>query len=127
MLTDDACCQLIHSLVIVRIDYCNSLWYTGFYFVSIAKILNTAARNLKKIHKFFHITDILQDLHWLPIRQCITFKILLLTYQAFHITAPDYLCELITPYCTRTALNLIVYRPGYFTVHPPGSKWTKIY
>ena len=21
----------------------------------------------------------------------------------------------------------IVYRPGYFTVHPPGSKWTKIF
>ena len=64
----------------------------------LQKVLNTAARILKKIPKFSHITDILKDLHWLPIRQRITFKILLLTYQAYHNTAPDYLCELITPY-----------------------------
>ena len=93
MLTDDACCQLIHSLVIVRIDYCNSLWYTGFYLFQLQKVLNTAAHNLKKIPKFCHITDILQNLYWLPIRQRITFIILLLTYQVFHITAPDYLYD----------------------------------
>ena len=52
----------------------------------LQKVLNTAARILKKIPKFSHITDILKDLHWLPIRQRITFKILLLTYQAYHNT-----------------------------------------
>ena len=31
------------------------------------------------------------DLHWRPIRQRITFKILLLTYQAYHNIAPDHL------------------------------------
>ena len=46
-----------------------------------------------------------KDLHWLPIRQRITFKILLLTYQAYHNTAPDYLCELITPYCNARNLR----------------------
>ena len=62
------------------------------------KILNTAPSIFKKIPKFFHITDILKDLHWLLIKQRIAFKILLLTYQAYHNTAPNYLCELITLY-----------------------------
>ena len=91
MLTDDACSQLIHSLVTVRIDYCNSLLYgmPDSTLFRLQKVLNTAARILKKIPKFSHITDILTDLHWLPIRQRIAFKILLLTYQAYHNTAPD--------------------------------------
>ena len=79
----------------------------------LQKVLNTAARILKKIPKFSHITDILKDLHWLPIRQRITFKILLLTYQAYHNTAPDYICELITPYCSARNLrsNDMMVRP----------------
>ena len=81
MFTDDACSQLIHSLVTVRIDYCNSLLYgmPDCTLFRLQKVLNTAARILKKVSKFSHITDILKDLHWLPSRQRITFKILLLT------------------------------------------------
>ena len=71
MLTDDACSQLIHSLVTVRIDYCNSLLYgmPDSTLFQLQKVLNTAARIINKIPKFSHITDILKDLHWLPIRQ----------------------------------------------------------
>ena len=96
ILNDDACSQLIHSLVTVRIDYCNSLLYgmPDSALFRLQKVFNTAARIFKKIPKFSYISDILKDLHWLPIRQRITFKILLLTYQAYHNTAPDYLCEL---------------------------------
>ena len=100
MLTDNACSQLIHALVTVRIDYCNSLLY-GLPDCSLSRlqrILNTAARILCKIHKFDHITKTLLDLHWLPIQQRILFKILILTYQAYHKTAPQYLCDLIMPY-----------------------------
>ena len=100
MLTDNACCQLIHALVTVRIDYCNSLLY-GLPDCSLSRlqrILNTAARILCKIPNFNHITKTLLDLHWLPIQQRILFKILILTYQAYHETAPQYLCDLIMPY-----------------------------
>ena len=57
----------------------------------LQRILNTAARILCKIPKFDHITRTLLDLHWLPIQQRIQFKILILTYQAYHKTAPQYL------------------------------------
>ena len=38
------------------------------------------------------------DLHWLPVQQRVLFKVLILTHQAYHKTAPSYLCDLITPY-----------------------------
>ena len=106
--TDDACSQLIHSLVTVSIDYSNSLLYgmTDSTLFRLQKVLNTAARIIKKIPKFSHITDILKNLKWLPIRQRITLQILLLTYQAYHNNiAPDYLCELITLYCSARNLR----------------------
>ena len=60
--------------------------------------MNTAAHIVCKIPKFDHITKTLLDLHWLPIHQRILVKILIPTYQAYHKTAPQYLCDLIIPY-----------------------------
>ena len=116
MLTDNACSQLIHVLVTFRIDYCNSLLY-GLPDCSLSRlqrIMNTAARILCKIPKFDHITKILLDLHWLHIHQRILFKILILTYQAFHKIAPQYLCDLIIPYsnaCNLRSDNMILIAP----------------
>ena len=75
----------------------------------LQNVLNTAARILKKISKFSHITDILKDLLWLPIRQKD-----MLPYEAYHNTAPDYLCEFITPYCSARNLrsnDMMLVRP----------------
>ncbi|XP_072025158.1 uncharacterized protein [Amphiura filiformis] len=44
------------------------------------------------------ISKIMRDLHWLPIRKRIAFKISLLTFKALHGQAPPYISELITPY-----------------------------
>ena len=38
------------------------------------------------------------DLHWLTVQQHDLCKVLILTYQAYHNTAPDYSCDLINPY-----------------------------
>ena len=40
------------------------------------------------------------DLHWLPIKQRIDFKILLLAYEAINGEGPEYLSELVVPYIT---------------------------
>ena len=53
-------------------------------------------RILTRSNKQCHTTPILKKLHWLPVRYRIIFKILVLTYQAYHGVAPDYLCELIS-------------------------------
>ena len=53
MLSDDACSQLIHALVTVRMDYCNSLLYDlpEYSLDRLQKILNTAARILRRVPK----------------------------------------------------------------------------
>ena len=91
MLSDDACSQLIHALVTVCIDYCNSLLYglPEYSLDRLKKILNTAARILCRVQKFHHIIDTLMSLHWLSVHQRVTFKIIILTYQAYHGTAPQ--------------------------------------
>ena len=43
-----------------------------------------------------HITPIMRDLHWVPIRARINFKVLLLTFKALHGLAPQYLQSLIS-------------------------------
>ena len=45
------------------------------------------------------------SLHWLPIQQRILFKILILTYQAYHKTAPQYLYDLIMSYSNARSLR----------------------
>jgi len=41
------------------------------------------------------MTPILQKLHWLPVRQHIHFKILVITYKSINDMEPEYMCELV--------------------------------
>ena len=94
-----ACAQLIHPLVTFRPDYCNSILYgsPGDSLYRLQKIQNSAARILARLPRFSHILATLFDLHWLPIRYRIKFKMCILTYQAYHRSAPSYLCDIIVP------------------------------
>ena len=107
ILSNNACAQLIHSLVTVRLDYCNSILYglpdNSLY--RLQKIQNTAARILARLPRFSHISDTLFGLPWLPIRYRITLKICILTYQAYYRTVPSYLCDLIVPYVNTRSLR----------------------
>ena len=42
-----------------------------------------------------HITPALKKLHWLPVRQRITFKIATLVHKVQHQDCPAYLCDLV--------------------------------
>ncbi len=86
--------------VILDSNYCNAL-LGGCPASSINKlqvVQNAAARVLTRSRKYDHITPILQSLHWLPIKYCISYKILLLTYKALNGLAPAYLTSLLSRY-----------------------------
>ena len=59
---------------------------------------NFAARVVTQTGRREHITPVLYELHWLPVRSRITYKVLLLTYKALHGLAPAYIGEMVTPY-----------------------------
>ena len=51
------------------------------------------------------MTAALQQLHWLPIRYRIEYKILVIVFQALHDQTPTYITSLITPYVPCRALR----------------------
>ena len=44
-----------------------------------------------------HITPVLMHLHWLPVKFCIDYKILLFTYKGLNGLAPNYISDMIKP------------------------------
>jgi hypothetical protein len=91
LLTIETAKQVIQSLVISRLDYCNSL-LAGTPTSLIEKlqhVQNKAARIITKTRKHDHITPVLKDLHWLPVRCRINFKILLLVFKALRGSHSD--------------------------------------
>ncbi len=69
-----------------RLDYCNAL-LGGCPTSSINKlqiVQNAEARILTRSIKYYHIIPILQSLHWMPIKFCISYKIVLLAYKALN-------------------------------------------
>ena len=62
----------------------------------LQRIQNTAARILTKCgDRNYPSINRLKKLHWLPVRQRITYTNLILTFKAYHKTVPQYICDLI--------------------------------
>jgi len=97
-LTHKALLTVTHAFITSRIDYCNSLLYgvSDYNINRLQRIQNCAARIITNTKKYDHITPVLRNLHWLPVRYRIQYKILLITYKAITGKAPDYLCSLIS-------------------------------
>ena len=87
---------LVQCFVISRLDYCNSLLY-GIPEESLdklQKVQNAAARLIYGARKHDHVTHLLKNLHWLPIRYRIQYKIALITFKTLNGNGPEYLAEL---------------------------------
>ena len=99
-LTINAASTLVHAFVSCRLDYCNSVMYgtSGGTTQKIQSIINSAARLISGTHHFDHITPILRDqLHWLPFRFRVVYKIALIVYRCLHQSGPAYLTEMLIP------------------------------
>uniref|UniRef100_A0A8C5WG18 Reverse transcriptase domain-containing protein n=1 Tax=Leptobrachium leishanense TaxID=445787 RepID=A0A8C5WG18_9ANUR len=106
-LTAVATKQLIHALVISRLDYCNNL-LSGLplsHLSPLQSILNASARLIHLTRRSVSAAPLCESLHWLPIHCRIKFKILILTYKTLTNSAPHYLSSLITKYTPARSLR----------------------
>ena len=88
---------LILALVIRRLDYCNSLLYglPASYIIKLQRVQNAAARLISNTTHFDHISSVMKDLHWLPVKYRIMCTLVVYTFKALHGSALTYINQLI--------------------------------
>ena len=99
-LSQKAAEQLVHAFVTSRIDCCNALLYglPKTQLQKLQRVQNAAARLVTNTRKSAHISPILRRLHWLPVKQRVEYKILLMTFRTLKFMSPLYMNELIKIY-----------------------------
>ena len=100
--------KLVHNFVISRLDYCNSLYYglPSNLLLRLQRVQFRAVRLIKGLSLRDRITPALIELHWLPIRARIIFKICTLAFQAMKFEKPQYIRNLLRCFSTQTSLTL---------------------
>ena len=101
-LTESSSKTLITSTVLTRLDSCNSVYIglpqKNLHRLHVQLTQNSAARTVQRIHRYHHITPVLQQLNWLTLNCRCQFKVLVLTFKALHSQTPQYICELLNWY-----------------------------
>jgi len=83
--------------VLSRLDYCNSV-LAGLPASTLAplqRVLHSAARLVKHLKKSDHVTSTLVDLHWLPIKQRVNYKLCCHVHKVSIGHAPAYLSDML--------------------------------
>ena len=85
---------------------------TSKLFDRLQNMQNCVARLVTGSKKYDdHITPLMKQLHWLPISQCIIYKIVLITYNGL---APHYINNMLKPFTP--SVNLRSSSKGFLTV-----------
>ena len=67
----------------------------NYLFDKLQRVQNNAARVVMHLKKYDSVTDSLIQLHWLPVKARVNFKIILQVFKALNGMAPQYICDMI--------------------------------
>ena len=97
LLTDDVAQTVAFSIVASRLDYCNALLCgaPAATFDRLQRAQNNLARVVCQSRGRTDARPLLRSLHWLPMRQWVTYKVALLTHKVRATATPAYLSDLI--------------------------------
>ena len=108
-LTVDAAKTIVYSLVLSRLDYCNSILSGSpkCLIKKLQRVQNTAERITLRMPRTEHTTPLLRMLQWLPIPSRIAYKTDSLCHTAMITAYPKYLSELLCVYTSKTTALVI--------------------
>ena len=90
---------IINSLVFSKLFYCSeSMWAstTKKNIARLQKVQNFAARIVTDARKYDHITQILKELHWLPVAKQLEVRDTLMAFKCVKGLAPPSFCDKFT-------------------------------
>ena len=91
---------LTQALVISSLYYCNSLYYgcNASVLAQLQSIQNRACRIVCCLKNRESTSHHMKNIHWLKVKECIQFKVLLLVYKTLTDMSPEYATTLIFPW-----------------------------
>ena len=111
---------IINALVFTKLYYCSSVWSNTSQsnIVKLQAVQNFACRIVSGAQKYDHVTPILRQLNWLPVKQHIYYRDSIMAFKCMNCLVPEYLSDQFTKrssistYKTRNSqlLNIPLFR-----------------
>ena len=95
---EDTLKLLITSLVFSKMLYCSTVWSntSSGNINKLQSIQNFASKIVTNSKKYDHVTPLLRQLNWLPVKQMLYLKDAVMTYKCVYGLAPLYLSVKLT-------------------------------
>ena len=102
--------RVVNALITSRLDYCNSLLFgtSASNINRLQRLQNSIARLVTRQAPRDSAMPIHRELHWLPVRHRVSYKIAELTFKALHVDlSPTYLQQCVQVYTPARSLRSV--------------------